>query len=73
MESWRQESDLRDISIIDGFSADIQIQINPPLIKGNLIKRFLSPYGLKNNESNIIPFPNKNVSDDLNRTIQFTI
>ena len=73
MESWRNELDLRDISTISGFSAYIQIQVKPPLIKGNLIKRFLSPYGLKNNEGNMLPFTDKNVTEDLNRTIPFTI
>ena len=71
MESWRKELDLRDVEYLPGFAADIQVQIKPPLIKGQLIKEKLSPYGIKNNETNILPFPTKNVLDDLNRNIPF--
>ena len=73
MESWRTELDLRDVRPLQGFGSDVQVQIKPPLIKGHLIRRFLSPYGLKNNETNILPFPTRNISDDLNRNIQFEI
>ena len=71
MESWKGELDLRDVHPIRGFGSDVQVQIKPPLIKPHLIRKFLAPYALKNNEGNILPFPTKNVLDDLNRNIPF--
>ena len=71
MESWKGELDLRNVHPIRGFGSDVQVQIKPPLIKPHLIRKFIALYGLKNNETNILPFPTKNVLDDLNRNIPF--
>ena len=73
MESWRTELGLRDVHPILGSGSDVQVQIKPPLIKPHVVRKFIAPYGLKNNETNILPFPTKNVLDDLDRNIQFEI
>ena len=72
LNSWRTSIDLRKVTPLRGFkSKDIDVQIKPRQLKSHLIRHVLAPYGLKNNESNILSFSSRNVSDDINRVIPF--